>query len=930
MSASEPINMGSSSSKPQTGRDGTQQSQAIEDLQRTCARFAKICAYPGCETRLTCSDLDDLVATWSEGAQEIPPTTQLSISTCDNGHLTCVGCGKPPKLNPNRSFFTPLGVVNHCCDYGRIYTIYLLLARFDAYKSRRDLACQAKNAEQKLKSTKSNLKAKSKSKKSSVAGVGYGAHTGDYGILDDDDDEMYGNPYLASHQRLQADSNDEERADEQMTQDFLTSDTCRLLGVCLPDPNSQASVELNMFRMSTLLDTVTEMVRNDSIVDITDRFDVYQGVVAFIEKLAKHRMLVALLFEERHISTNHPGVRVLGDGGTYVPQETSSSAPLIASYGNTHIQAKTFLEMTQNSKTKTQPAVDSWQSKESLTLLKRVVQCFELLDTIASEANPVTKLTAKTENAWSEFTQANNLTFTDEVLVSHRYERDFNTVIASNRGRLNTISKELATLKTSLPPGIFLKVAESRSDVMKVLIIGSEGSPYAGGLFTFDVFLDSRYPLSPPKMTFTLKGNDTDGESLNPNLHLGSGTVCLSLLNTWPGHPSEAWQPGKSTILSVLVSIQAMILGAPLPWENEPGHEGSGRTPRVLAHKSRVQSRTVRFGMIAWLENKFDTQTKELIWKDISQTYWKHNGEKVLGYVKEWVNETPGLLSYGKTDYWSRLSAIHHAHAPVMTGTETVHNLVEKLSALLQIEYNPAEFESQMQSALAKTKRKSAAPRTGPAKTLLKMLKKKKSKAEAPAASSSATSWVPSATNVWAYTGLRNVKTVKKACQDFQISYNGTIHASIEKLEREVNRHDVYQLPEKMEVWGEMKYVDVKPPAPGYSFSADPEQAMSSLMLALDNGSMSANGNPLKPLASFKSLTPGEMEDILNNLASHPPSQATFHSMFSGPSVGSHPSVGLGPSGSTLQGLGASVSDPIVYDDDDFLDEDDVKDYDGT
>ncbi|KAK2629887.1 hypothetical protein QTJ16_000707 [Diplocarpon rosae] len=916
MSTSEVVNMGSSSSKPQTGRDGTQQSQAIEDLQRTCARFAKICAHPGCEIRLTCSDLDDLVTTWSEGAQEIPPTTQLSISACGKGHLTCVGCGKPPKLDPNKSFFTPLGVVNHCCDYGRIYTIYLLLARFDAYKSRRELACRAKNAEQKLKSTKSKFKSKTKAKKSPVAGVGYGTHTGDYGVLDDDeDDEIYGNPYLAAHQRFQEiDSNDEERADEQMTQDFLTSDTCRLLGVCLPDQNSEAVIELNMLRMSTLLDTVTEMVRNDSIVDITERFDVYQGVVAFIEKLASHRELVVLLFEERYISMDHPGIKVLGDGGTYEPQETSRSAPLISSYGNTHIQAKTFLEMTQKSKTKTHSAVESWQSKESLILLKRVVHCFELLDTIASEAKPATNVVAKTENIWSEFAQANNLTFTDEVLLSHRYERDFNAVIASNRGRLNTISKELATLKTSLPPGIFLKVAESRSDVMKVLIIGSEGSPYAGGLFTFDLFLDSRYPLSPPKMTFTLNGNDADGESLNPNLHLGSGTVCLSLLNTWPGHPSEAWQPGKSTILSVLVSVQAMILGAPLPWENEPGHEGSGRTPRVLAHKSRVQSRTIRFGMIAWLENKFEIQTKELIWKEICQTYWKHNGEKVMGYVKEWVNETPGLLSYGKTDYWSRISAIHQPHASVMAGAETVHNLVERLSALLNIEYNPVEFESQMQSALAKTKRKSIAPRAGPAKTLLKMLKKKKSKAEAPAGSSSATSWVPSATNVWVYTGLRNVKTVKKACQDFQIAYNGTIQASIERLERDVNRHDFHQHPETMEVWGEMKYVEAKPPTSGYSFSADPEQAVSNLVLALDKGALSAN----------------EMENMLSNLAGHQPSQATFHSMFSGPSVGSHSSVGLGPSGSALQGLGASVSDPIVYDDDDFLDEDDMKSYDET
>ena len=75
------------------------------------------------------------------------------------------------------------------------------------------------------------------------------------------------------------------------------------------------------------------------------------------------------------------------------------------------------------------------------------------------------------------------MTFTDEVLLCHRYADNFKALQTSKRGRLTTISKEIATLKTSLPTGIFLKVAESRSDVMKVLIIGSEGSPYAGGLF---------------------------------------------------------------------------------------------------------------------------------------------------------------------------------------------------------------------------------------------------------------------------------------------------------------------------------------------------------------------------------------------------------------------------------------------------------------
>lgn len=49
----------------------------------------------------------------------------------------------------------------------------------------------------------------------------------------------------------------------------------------------------------------------------------------------------------------------------------------------------------------------------------------------------------------------------------------------------------------------------------------------------FDMYLTATYPKDPPKMVFTLENADTDGHPINPNLHVGSGTVCLSLLNTW-------------------------------------------------------------------------------------------------------------------------------------------------------------------------------------------------------------------------------------------------------------------------------------------------------------------------------------------------------------------------------------------------------------
>lgn len=63
------------------------------------------------------------------------------------------------------------------------------------------------------------------------------------------------------------------------------------------------------------------------------------------------------------------------------------------------------------------------------------------------------------------------------------------------------------------------------------------------------------------------------GLRLNPNLY-DCGKVCLSLLGTWTGKQSENWIPEKSTMLQVLVSIQALILNDK-PFFNEPGYEST-------------------------------------------------------------------------------------------------------------------------------------------------------------------------------------------------------------------------------------------------------------------------------------------------------------------------------------------------------------------
>ena len=131
---------------------------------------------------------------------------------------------------------------------------------------------------------------------------------------------------------------------------------------------------------------------------------------------------------------------------------------------------------------------------------------------------------------------------------------------------MKRLLKEIASLESALPEGIFVRYGESRPDLMKVMIIGPEDTPYENGLFEFQMIFPPDYPQNPPNMLFLTTGGGR--LHFNPNLY-ADGKICLSLLGTWQG---PTWDAQQSTILQVLVSIQAMIFCAE-PWYNEPGRE---------------------------------------------------------------------------------------------------------------------------------------------------------------------------------------------------------------------------------------------------------------------------------------------------------------------------------------------------------------------
>ncbi|KAJ7129714.1 hypothetical protein C8R44DRAFT_777474 [Mycena epipterygia] len=200
------------------------------------------------------------------------------------------------------------------------------------------------------------------------------------------------------------------------------------------------------------------------------------------------------------------------------------------------------------------------------------------------------------------------------------------------------IAKELSILTNNLPiawnSSIFLRIDETRVDVIKALITGPEGTPYYNGCYLFDIFLGPSYNQSPPSVKYMT----TNGGKyrFNPNLY-ADGKVCLSLLGTWSG---PGWVSGRSTLLQVLISIQSMIL-CEEPYLNEPGWASSGGTPQSRAYSANVRRMVVKTAMLGNLQNPPEP------FADIIRTHFRLKARSIAAQLDQWLSQDDGRQTLG-------------------------------------------------------------------------------------------------------------------------------------------------------------------------------------------------------------------------------------------------------------------------------------------
>ncbi|XP_076441977.1 uncharacterized protein LOC143280995 isoform X2 [Babylonia areolata] len=231
------------------------------------------------------------------------------------------------------------------------------------------------------------------------------------------------------------------------------------------------------------------------------------------------------------------------------------------------------------------------------------------------------------------------------LLQSHCFANNAQGAIDSRCPKVKALVKELKQLNTSLPvhagASIFVRHDKDRTDVMRALVTGPVGTPYSLGCFCFDVYFPAAYPNVPPLVKIITTGNGT--VRFNPNLY-ADGKVCLSLLGTWhAGDASEKWNPSKSSLYQVLVSIQSMIL-TPDPVFNEPGYERIKDTEegevQSRQYNWKIHLHTLRHAVLGQLRNPPPG------FERVIRQHFALQREMVLKQCAEWVKgcEDPDLL----------------------------------------------------------------------------------------------------------------------------------------------------------------------------------------------------------------------------------------------------------------------------------------------
>ena len=241
-----------------------------------------------------------------------------------------------------------------------------------------------------------------------------------------------------------------------------------------------------------------------------------------------------------------------------------------------------------------------------------------------------------------------NITDNFELFLDYSFESESSLDSAGTK----RINQELEAMRKSLPcdstASVFCLVFGSNMSKIRCLISGIADSPYAHGLYLFDVFLPSTYPNSPPQVFFRTTGNYSF--RFNPNLYM-NGKICLSIINTWQGNTDEMWNPRNSSLMQVFLSIQSLVMDKYVI-QKEPGFEKlEVDSPENVLYRYEAMYGNIKYAILDHIRNPIRG------FEEVIRLHFSSKKKEILDTVNELVENSkgyippPGLKSQNPTLY---------------------------------------------------------------------------------------------------------------------------------------------------------------------------------------------------------------------------------------------------------------------------------------
>ena len=423
---------------------------------------------------------------------------------------------------------------------------------------------------------------------------------------------------------------------------------------------------LKILLESCLLPVIESAFRSGSLLELVKEDFLYFSYLEIVQILSENKNLIPLILEI---------------GNDYKPVQNESIFKLLGSLNEI---AKIFTACVKNNKSvdKSPEEKLAVEIEKSYKIINDNVKLYKTALDIDKNYMEILKLPVS--QSYPQLLRELSFDYMSMRDTNGKYVHYYASTDNPSQTKLIRLAQEYANLSKDLPcehtNAIYVRVDKDQIDLMKVLIMGSAGTPYAHGAFEYDVHFDSNYPQGPPKVNLMTTG--AGQVRFNPNLY-ATGKVCLSLLGTWTGQSTENWDPRISTLLQVLLSIQSIIMSEYV-YFNEPSCEGEIGKPQGEA-KNEAYSNIVRYANMKYaMIEQIKKPSKGF--EEIIRRHFYLKKQMILEETKLWIERSKTAaakytsFSYDHNPTWAQKFSNQETYTKMIK--EIYHELETELNNL--------------------------------------------------------------------------------------------------------------------------------------------------------------------------------------------------------------------------------------------------------